>query len=126
MALVGPWLNNLGNSKKRKIKYASAEAKKRDLELKSEWQKLKTEIDKTAKVIKARPLTRPFPTYGPPPGRTTNAHIKSHDSGTGVGAKKEAPVYTGTKIIGIGTMHKSNAVPIFCDDDAKAIASMRR
>jgi len=125
MSLVGPWLNNIG-SKKRKIKYASAEAKKRDLELKSDWNKLKTEIDKTAKVIKARPLTRPFPTYGPPPGRTTNDHIKSLDTGKGIGAKKDIPVYTGTKMIGIGTMHKSNAVPIFCDDEAKAISSMRR
>ena len=125
MSLVGPWLNDLG-SKKRKVKYASAEAKKRDLELQAEWQQLKAKIDKRAKVVPSRPLTRPFPKLGLPPGRTTNAHIKSHDSGIGVGAKKAVPVYTGTKIIGIGTMHKSNAVPIFSDDDAKAISSMRR
>lgn len=125
MSLVGPWLNDLG-SKKRKVKYASAEAKKRDLELQAEWHNLKAKIDKTAKNVPSRPLTRPFPKLGPPPGRTTNDHIKSHDSGVGVGAKKAVPVYTGTKIIGIGTMHKSNAVPIFSDDDAKAISSMRR
>ena len=42
-------------------------------------------------------------------------------------AVKAAPkVYTGTKIKGIGTMHKSNAVPIFTDDEAKDIANMRR
>ena len=35
-------------------------------------------------------------------------------------------VYTGTKIIGIGTMHKSNAVPIFSDEQAVEIATMRR
>ena len=35
-------------------------------------------------------------------------------------------VYTGDKIIGIGTLHKSNAVPIFSDDDAKDQALMRR
>lgn len=35
-------------------------------------------------------------------------------------------VYTGNKMIGIGTLHKSNAVPIFSDDDAKDQASMRR
>jgi hypothetical protein len=45
---------------------------------------------------------------------------------TAAAVKRDAPVYTGTKIIGIGTMHKSNAVPIFSDDDAKAISSMRR
>jgi hypothetical protein len=27
---------------------------------------------------------------------------------------------------GIGTMHKSNAVPIFSDEEAVAIATMRR
>jgi hypothetical protein len=41
-------------------------------------------------------------------------------------SKKESPVYTGTKIKGIGTMHKSNAVPVFSDQEAKDIATMRR
>lgn len=40
--------------------------------------------------------------------------------------KKENPVYTGTKIKGIGTMHKSNAVPVFSDEEAVDIATMRR
>jgi hypothetical protein len=40
--------------------------------------------------------------------------------------KKDAPVYTGDKIKGIGTMHKSNAVPIFSDEEAIDIAKMRR
>ncbi len=45
---------------------------------------------------------------------------------TGAITTKPTPTYTGTKIIGIGTMHKSNAVPIFSDDEAKEISSMRR
>jgi hypothetical protein len=40
--------------------------------------------------------------------------------------KKANPVYTGTKVKGIGTMHKSNAVPIFSDEEAKDISTMRR
>jgi hypothetical protein len=40
--------------------------------------------------------------------------------------KKDSPVYTGTKVKGIGTMHKSNAVPVFSDEEAVAIATMRR
>ena len=35
-------------------------------------------------------------------------------------------VYTGTKMLGIGTLHKSNAVPIFTDEEAKDQATMRR
>ena len=41
-------------------------------------------------------------------------------------AKKPENIYTGTEIIGIGQMHKSNAVPIRRKDDAKSIANMRR
>ena len=44
----------------------------------------------------------------------------------GVCAKKENPVYTGNAIKGIGTMHKSNSVPIFTDEQAIEIATMRR
>jgi hypothetical protein len=124
MALVGPWLNDIGSSKK-KVKYASAAAKKRDLELQADWIALKLKIDSTAKRVDSRPMTRPMPKLGPPPGRET-PFIRSLDTGKGNTAKIASPVYTGTKIIGIGTMHKSNAVPIFSEEDAKAISSMRR
>jgi hypothetical protein len=39
---------------------------------------------------------------------------------------KDIPKYTGTKILGIGTMHKSNAVPVFSQEEAHDIATMRR
>jgi hypothetical protein len=35
-------------------------------------------------------------------------------------------VYTGDKIIGIAAMHKSNLVPVFNDEAAKEVSSMRR
>lgn len=35
-------------------------------------------------------------------------------------------VYTGTAMKGIGTLHKSNAVPIFTDEEARDQAAMRR
>lgn len=35
-------------------------------------------------------------------------------------------VYTGSAMIGIATLHKSNAVPIFQGQDAKDISAMRR
>ena len=61
-----------------------------------------------------------------PPGRSTTQHIPSIDLGSHVAAAVPKKVYTGTKIIGIGTLHKSNAVPIFSDEEAKDIAKMRR
>lgn len=45
---------------------------------------------------------------------------------TGPVSSKPSPVYTGTKVKGIGTMHKSNAVPIFSDEEAVDISKMRR
>lgn len=41
-------------------------------------------------------------------------------------ALKPSPKYTGDKIIGIATMHKSNLVPIFSNEEAKDVAKMRR
>ena len=124
MSLVGPWLNNIG-SKKRKVKYASSEAKKRDLELKAEWEKKMIDIDKTKKVLMTRSLTRPMPKLGPPPGRETR-FIPSHDSGQGMAAKKENPVYTGDKVLGVSIVHKSCLQPVFSETQAKDFASMRR
>jgi hypothetical protein len=60
-----------------------------------------------------------------PPGRET-ARIESVDTGWVPCVKVKDNEYTGTKIKGIGTMHKSNAVPVFSDQEAKDISSMRR
>jgi len=60
-----------------------------------------------------------------PVGRTNTHHIPSRD--TGGNATLAAPkVYTGTKVKGIATMHKSNAVPVFSDEEAVEISRMRR
>jgi hypothetical protein len=42
------------------------------------------------------------------------------------GTAKPISRYTGVSIIGIGTMHKSNAVPIFSQEQAEDISKMRR
>lgn len=61
------------------------------------------------------------------PYRRTTEYIPSKvTTGYASCAKPADKRYTGTNIVGIGTMHKSNAVPIFNNDEAKDIASMRR
>ena len=55
-----------------------------------------------------------------------NKQIKSVGVPTGAATKKEPVKYTGDKMIGIGTMHKSNSVPVFSSDEARDIATMRR
>lgn len=52
--------------------------------------------------------------------------IESLDTGFVACTKTFQNTYTGDKIKGIGTMHKSNAVPVFTDNEAKDLATMRR
>lgn len=128
MHLEGPWLSTTGK-RKGKFKWISSEAKRKHEALENSWQELKQkyqiekEEKKKAQGLKAKSLVYKL---SPPPGRSMNANIGSKDSGLGNGLKKDAPVYTGDKIIGIGTMHKSNAVPIFSNSEAKDISTMRR
>lgn len=60
-----------------------------------------------------------------PPERDLFRH-PSLNTGFNGGTLKPKPVYTGDAMLGIGTLHKSNAVPIFSKDDAKDQANMRR
>lgn len=128
MHLEGPWLTTTGK-RKGKFKWISSEAKRRHEELENDWKSLreKYQIEKEEKKKKHGLVAKPLVyNLAPPPGRSTTANIKSLDSGLGNALKKDVPVYTGDKIVGIGTMHKSNAVPIFSDSQAKEISSMRR
>jgi hypothetical protein len=50
----------------------------------------------------------------------------SKNSNEGYAPKKDSQKYTGDLIIGIATMHKSNAVPILNKEQAQDTAAMRR
>ena len=128
MHLCGPALTTTGKRKGR-VKFRNAEEAKKARELDASWAKLKAdwgveaETRRRARAMKAEPLTYSLTA---PPGRETQ-RIESRDTGhTGAVRTRDIPQYTGTKIKGIGTMHKSNAVPIFSDEEAVAIATMRR
>ena len=43
-----------------------------------------------------------------------------------VAEKRERDTYTGDKLLGITVIHKSNLVPIFSQEHAKDVSSMRR
>ena len=118
----------LNGKRKGKQKFASAEAKQKQLALQSEWesnqQKWAAMSKPTSKrvVFKSTQLSPTIPT-----NRTSNNHIPSLDTGvTGPVTIKQSQKYTGDKILGIGTMHKSNAVPIFSGEQAQDISKMRR
>ena len=129
MHLEGPWLSTTGKRKGKK-KFASAEAKRKSEQLDKEWKKLlkrqgvELEEKKRKRAMSADSLTSVY-SLKIPEGRNTTSHIKSVDTG-GNATLAPAKVYTGTKVKGIATMHKSNAVPIFSDEQAVDIARMRR
>ena len=129
MHLLPPMYSTTGK-KKGKKKFASAEAKRKSEQLDKEWkellkrQGLELEEKKRKRAMSAESLTSVY-SLKIPEGRNTTAHIKSVDTG-GNATLAPAKVYTGTKVKGIATMHKSNAVPIFSDEQAVDIARMRR
>jgi hypothetical protein len=131
MHLEGPWLTTTGKIRSKRRKFASAEAAARDRELRAEWQQRQQEWARAAPHFATQPsravlLTAPRISPQYPPGREPQAIPSRPDTPGAVAARPADKIYTGTKIKGIGTMHKSNAVPIFSDDEAREISSMRR
>jgi hypothetical protein len=90
-----------------------------------EWQNQilaispKTNYTNTTRISKSIPVPRI------PAGRETPLYA-SIDTGFIPCTKKSQNSYTGEKMKGVATMHKSNAVPVFTDKEAKEISSMRR
>ena len=61
------------------------------------------------------------------PYRREVPYYPSRDTGLGNATKPlHGNQYTGDKMLGIGTLHKSNAVPIFSQEEAEDQAKMRR
>lgn len=129
MHLEGPWLSTTGK-RKGKVKFASAEHARKARELDDSWKELQkrwaveAEDKKRKRAMTAEPLKGNY-SLAIPEGRDTTSHLKSVDTG-GNALLKANPVYTGTKVKGIATMHKSNAVPVFSDEEAIDISKMRR
>ena len=128
MHLEGPWLSTTGK-KKGKKKFASAEHARKAREQAESWQALQKKWAIESPVKSRSPKTDTLSSSYSlkiPEGRNTTAHIKSVDTGLGNATLAPAKIYTGTKVKGIATMHKSNAVPVFSDEEAVDIAKMRR
>ena len=126
MHLEGPWLSYNGK-KKGKIKFRNAEEARKSRELDESWKELQkrweveAEDKKRKRALSAETLSYKLSV---PPNRSTK-HIPSRDTG-GNATLAPAKVYTGTMVKGIATMHKSNAVPVFSDEQAIDISRMRR
>ena len=130
MHLEGPWLSTSGK-KKGKVKFRNAAEARKARELDESWKELlkrqgiEQEEKKRARALSAGSLSGSY-SLKIPEGRNTTAHIKSLNSNVGSATLAPPKIYTGTKVKGIATMHKSNAVPVFSDEEAQDISRMRR
>lgn len=127
MHLEGPWLSTTGK-RKGKQKFRNANQARKARELEESWKELQKKWGVEAEDRK-RKRAMEAPTMNPvvsKPYRRETEHIPSLPFTAGPCVKTPDKVYTGTAIKGIGTMHKSNAVPIFSNEDAVEIAKMRR
>jgi len=145
MHLVGPYMTTT-NYKKRKKKQLS---QKRLDALQIEWRQYNKRMRKSnmhslqyntfedyLAYVQGNPPKRKkeekeFKPYAPtkPNVRDTKEYpsLKTSNTIPGYCPKKETPTYTGDLIVGIGTMHKSNLVPIMRGTkQAEELAKMRR
>ena len=119
---------SLNGRKKGRVKFRNADEARKARELDASWKELqkKWEVDaedkRRKRAMKAKPLV--YKLTGAT-DRAGTAHIPSRNTG-GNATLAPAKVYTGTKVKGIATMHKSNAVPVFSDEEAVEISRMRR
>jgi hypothetical protein len=58
--------------------------------------------------------------------RGQQVRIPSLDTGIGNATLAAPKVYTGTKMLGVAQLHKSNAVPVFSSEEIVDISHMRR
>jgi len=127
MHMEGPWLSTTGKQKGKK-KWASSEAKRKAEKLEADWKELlKQQGIEQQERRRQRALSSEALSVSPLRFRGSDLpRIESRDTGWVACTKGADKIYTGTKVKGIGTMHKSNAVPIFSDDEAVDISKMRR
>lgn len=126
MHLVGPYLSTTGKRRGR-VKFRSAEQARQARELAEDWQKLKQKWGVTETKRGKKNTSVELPTTAKNTVRDTGPKPASLNSWvTGPVSTRSSQQYTGTAIVGISTLHKSNAVPVFSQREAEEIAKMRR
>jgi len=124
MSMVGPYLSTTQYHRRKKapnVPQAKALAKHeawlKARGLDDESLKKKLKVDRKGR----RPGISDIPDYSTGPRVTS-------DVVPGSGTARAEKRYTGDELMGIGTMHKSNAVPVRKDNPeaARDLASMRR
>jgi hypothetical protein len=141
MHLVGPYLSNISTKKKeQKI------TKSKQTELERDWKERNESLKKIGlpkqsfdqymewrygrgKKSKTETKFRPAGASLSPKGTHQIGEVKKAIIGPRLPdecAVRPTVKYTGSAMIGIATMHKSNMVPVFSNKEAEDISKMRR
>lgn len=127
MHLEKPYLTTTGKLK-TKATYRTAEHAKRARMAQENWNELKerysiTEPENVPLRLRGKGTVH---TTAQPYRRDTGPRHASLDSGLAVAPRAPDKIYTGDAMIGVAQMSKSNAVPVFRNNDILDIAKMRR
>lgn len=107
-------------------------------QLRAEWEAILKQHSKplergaSSKGLEAKPKSkRQLLTDAPSkvkvdPARDLTRHQSKVTGGQVTLGKRQQVAYTGVAMLGVGIMHKSNAVPIFSSEEAIEISTMRR
>lgn len=115
------------STKRKKPSKPTAEQRK----LAAEWEALQRKHSKPLEKgaqgkSKVKPTAKKLMPLDAPYGRFSTKDIPSKVTPGGSTAKAADKQYTGSAMLGVGQLHKSNGIPVFSKDDAIDIAKMRR
>ena len=119
MHLLPPMYSTTGK-KKGKQKFRNAEAAAKARRNADAWAELLSRYPTNSQIKIKNPISVSYDIPRPTPKHP------SLNTSAGSTAKKPVQQYTGTAMIGIGQLHKSNSIPVFQAEDAVDIAKMRR
>jgi hypothetical protein len=84
------------------------------------------EAYRSGKLRRSRGKGHPKPAMEATTYRRETPKYPSGDTYDSFAAPKREMKYTGDRLLGIATMHKSNMVPVFSQESAEEISKMRR
>jgi len=118
----------LNGKRKGKQKFASSEAKQKQLALQNEWEANQQKWASMSKPIAKRIANKGLQlSPAIPTNRVANNRIPSLDTKiTGPVTVKQNQKYTGDQVLGITIVHKSCLQPVFNQQAAVDAANMRR
>jgi len=130
MHLLGPAYTT-NSTKKRKPQLNTAKYAQDWVDYNKQMKRLGSKTKTFQEYVAYRQGNAAYKTKTVKTGMEASTYVRNapkYETGDGIGVTfaKAPNTYTGDKLLGIATMHKSNLVPVFSQEDAEDISKMRR